>query len=125
MSAGRFLLLAAVLSLLLLPFAAPVQAEDYRTVDDSSPQEVVDGMANKLVRGVANFATGWWELPKQIRTTIKEEGVGKGLTVGPIKGIGMALVRTAAGIGETFTFLLPYPGFYSPYMDPPYVWEKE
>jgi putative exosortase-associated protein (TIGR04073 family) len=95
------------------------------TIDQASPQEVVDGMANKIVRGVANVATGWLELPKQIYITCKEEGYTKGLIVGPIKGVGMTLVRTAAGVGETFTFFIAYPGFYDPFVDPPYVWQKE
>jgi putative exosortase-associated protein (TIGR04073 family) len=99
-------------------------ADRYRTIEDSSPQEVVDGMANKLVRGVANVATGWLEFPKQIYLTFKEEGVAKGLTVGPLKGVGMTLVRTVSGAGEAVTFFVAYPGFYDPYFDPPYVWQK-
>ena len=95
------------------------------TIDDASPQEVVDGMANKLARGVANIATGWLEIPKQIYLTCKEDGYAKGLTVGPLKGIGMTLVRTAAGLGETVTFPVAYPGFYDPFFDPSYVWQKE
>jgi len=95
------------------------------TIDDASPQEIVDGMANKLARGVANIATGWLELPKQIYITCKEEGYAKGLTVGPVKGIGMSLVRTVSGVGETVTFVIAYPGFYDPFFDPSYVWQKE
>lgn len=95
------------------------------TIDDASPQEVVGGMANKLVRGVANMATGWLELPKQIYLTCKEEGYLKGLTVGPVKGVGMTVVRTFAGVGDTATFYLAYPGFYDPLFDPSYVWQKE
>ena len=95
------------------------------SLDNASPQEVVDGMANKIARGVANIATGWLEIPKQIYITCKEEGYAKGLTVGPLKGIGMTLVRTASGVGETATFLIAYPGFYDPFFDPAYVWQKE
>lgn len=115
-------LLGALLVALPTRWAA---AEEFRTIEDSSPQEVVDGIANKLVRGVTNVGTGWLEFPKQVYLTSKEEGLAKGLTVGPIKGVGMFLVRTAAGIGETFTFLIPYPGFYAPYIDPKFVWQKE
>ncbi len=113
-----------VLSLSLLCTGQRAQA-DSRMIDSSSPQEVVDGMANKLVRGVANIGTGWLEFPKQIYLTFKDEGVAKGMTVGPIKGVGMTLVRTIAGVGETATFFMAYPGFYEPYFDPAYVWEKE
>jgi putative exosortase-associated protein (TIGR04073 family) len=100
-------------------------ANSTQAVEDASPQEVVDGMANKIARGVANVATGWLEIPKQIYITCKEEGYAKGLTVGPIKGLGMTLVRTASGLGETVTFFIPYPGFYDPFFDPSYVWQKE
>ncbi|MBJ6726066.1 exosortase system-associated protein, TIGR04073 family [Geomesophilobacter sediminis] len=128
MRLSRCVLVALVGALLVV--AAPQRQasasdQDFRTIEDSSAQEVVDGMANKLVRGITNVGTGWLELPKQIYLTSKEEGKVKGATVGPVKGIGMALVRTAAGVGEVFTFMLPFPGFYSSYLDPSYVWEKE
>lgn len=113
-----------VLTLSLLCTGQSAQA-DSRNIDNSSPQEVVDAMANKLVRGVANIGTGWLEFPKQIYQTFKDEGVARGMTVGPIKGVGMTLVRTFAGVGETATFFVAYPGFYDPYFDPAYVWQKE
>lgn len=96
-----------------------------RSVDSSSPQTIVDGMANKAVRGVTNVATGWLELPKQIYLTYAEDGVAKGIFVGPLKGIGMTLVRTLSGAGEFLTFFSSAPGFYDPYFDPAYVWQKE
>ncbi|MBJ6748791.1 exosortase system-associated protein, TIGR04073 family [Geomonas anaerohicana] len=120
----RFVVLA-ILALALVLTAEKGRAADMQTIDTASPQEVVDGMANKLVRGVANIATGWLELPKQIYITCKEEGAAKCVTVGPLKGIGMTLVRTASGVGETATFFLAYPGFYDPLLDPAYAWQKE
>ena len=123
---NRFRLIAVlVLTLSLICGGEKAQAADSRNIDDASPQEVVDGMANKLVRGVANLGTGWLEFPKQIYQTYKEEGLGKSMTAGPTKGIGMTLVRTVAGAGETLTFFVAYPNFYGPYFDPAYVWEKE
>ena len=113
---------------MLLLYAAAVGtalADDYRTVEESSPQEVVGAMSNKLARGVANTATGWGEFPKQIYTTFKNEGAARGIFIGPLKGLGMTLVRTASGLMEFFTFFVPYPGFYDPYFDPAYVWQKE
>jgi len=100
-------------------------ADNYQTIENSSPQEVVDGMAGKAGRGLANIATGWLELPKQIYTTYKEDGVAKGVLLGPLKGLGMTLVRTVSGAGELMTFFVAYPGFYDPYFDPAYVWQKE
>ena len=121
-------LLMTLLVLALFTFGTEkrvLAVNDIKSIEDSSPQEVVDGMANKLARGVANVATGWIEIPKQIYITCKEEGYVKGLTVGPLKGIGMTLVRTVSGVGETVTFLVPFPGFYDPFFDPSYVWQKE
>ncbi len=100
-------------------------ADNYQTIEGSSPQEVVDGMASKAVRGLANVTTGWLEFPKQIYTTCKEDGVAKGVFVGPLKGVGMTLVRTVAGVAEFTTFFIAYPGFYDPYFDPSFVWQKE
>lgn len=100
-------------------------AESYRTIEGSSPQEVVDAMSTKAVRGLANITTGWLEFPKQIYLTFKEDGVAKGLFVGPLKGVGMTLVRTVVGVGETATFFVAFPGFFDPYFEPAYVWQKE
>ncbi|MBI5655811.1 MAG: exosortase system-associated protein, TIGR04073 family [Geobacter sp.] len=86
------MLLAA---LLFIPALA--QADRYKDVDSSTPQEIADGMGTKLARGVANVTTGWGELPKQIYYTTKQDDWAKGLIVGPVKGIVMTLVRTASG----------------------------
>jgi putative exosortase-associated protein (TIGR04073 family) len=120
------------LSLVILLFALcfpgteqKAQAGSIITIDDVGPQEIVDGMANKLARGVTNVATGWLELPKQIHMTYQDEGLAKAMTVGPLKGMGMTLVRTVSGAGEALTFFVAYPGFFDPFFDPAYVWQKE
>ena len=97
----------------------------YRSAEESSPQTVVTAMANKAVRGIANVATGWLEIPKQISVTFCEDGPVQGIFVGPLKGIGMTVVRTVAGVGELATFFVPFPGFYDPYFDPAFIWQKE
>jgi putative exosortase-associated protein (TIGR04073 family) len=120
--------LMTVLLLALCTLGAERQAlagDNTKTIEDASPQELVEGMSSKLARGVANVATGWLEFPKQIYVTCKEDGYGKGLTIGPIKGVGMSLLRTASGVGEAATFFIAYPGFYDPFFDPSYVWQKE
>lgn len=119
-------LMAAGLLLVVSLCAQPSHGSDnFKTVETSTPQEVVGGMSLKMVRGVSNITLGWWELPKQVYKTFQEDGVGMGLSVGPLKGIGMTLVRTLSGVGEVFTFPLPYPGFYDPYFEPEFVWQKE
>ncbi|UFS72038.1 exosortase system-associated protein, TIGR04073 family [Geomonas sp. RF6] len=119
----RIVLVAVLLAAGLT--ARQAQADPLKSIEDSAPQEVVDGMANKAARGVANVATGWVEVPKQIAMTMKEDGVAMGLTVGPLKGVGMALVRTGAGVAEALTFFIAWPEFYEPYIEPAYVWQKE
>lgn len=110
---------------LVLALSQRGECSSTKSIESSSPQETVDAMANKAVRGVANVATGWLEFPKQIVTTYKEDGLGKGMTVGPLKGLGMTLVRTVAGAIETVTFFIAFPGFYDPLVQPDYVWQKE
>jgi len=118
-----------MMTALLLVFCVTVQpamgSNDFKSIENTTPQEVVGGMSRKLVRGVSNIALGWWELPRQVKKTFQEDGVGMGLTVGPLKGIGMTLVRMLAGAGETLTFPAPYPGFYDPYFEPEFVWQEE
>jgi putative exosortase-associated protein (TIGR04073 family) len=118
-------MIVLVLTLSLFCAEHKAIANNARTIEDASAQQVVDGMANKMARGVANLTTGWLELPKQIYLTSKEEGLAKGLTVGPLKGIGMTLVRTVGGAGEALTFFIAYPGFFDPFFDPSYAWQKE
>ena len=119
-------LIAAGLLLAISLCAQPSHgSNDFKTVETSTPQEVTGAMSLKLGRGVSNAALGWCELPKQVYKTFQDDGVAMGLSVGPLKGIGMTLVRTLSGVGEVFTFLFPFPGFYDPYFEPAFVWQKE
>jgi putative exosortase-associated protein (TIGR04073 family) len=95
------------------------------TIEEASAQEVVGAMANKAVRGIANTTTGWMEFPKQIYQTYKEEGATKGIFIGPLKGLGMTIARTVTGVCEFATFYIAYPGFFDPYIDPEYAWQRE
>jgi putative exosortase-associated protein (TIGR04073 family) len=117
-----------VLSFVLLSLSLTgrnASASGYQTVEDSSPQDVVDKMAAKGVRGAANIVTGWVELPKQIYLTGERDGWLRGTVIGPLKGIGMTVVRTVSGAGELLTFFVPYPGFFDPWFEPRFVWQKE
>jgi putative exosortase-associated protein (TIGR04073 family) len=118
---GAFLICWAI----VMARGGDAAADSYRTVEDSTPQEVVNGMMTKAGRGLANATTGLMEFPKQIYITSKEDGAAKGIFIGPLKGLGMTLVRTVAGVGEFMTFFVAYPGFYDPYFEPAYVWQKE
>jgi putative exosortase-associated protein (TIGR04073 family) len=119
----------SILACILLLSAAVIPtahaASRTKTVSSSDPQEVLEGMSHKFVRGIASTATGIGELPKQIYLTTVNEGGFAGATIGPLKGIGMFLVRTVTGVIEVATFFFPLPGFYDPIIYPEYVWQKE
>ena len=111
--------------IILLCVSGPAAASDDRSVENSSPQSVVDAMAAKGVRGAANLTTGWIEIGKQVYVTGKQDGWLRGWVIGPFKGIGMAVVRTVSGAGELVTFFAPYPGFYDTWIEPRFVWQDE
>ena len=121
----RLFLTGCFLIISCLMFSGTSGATEYRTIENSSPQDIVDGMATKGVRGAANILTGWVEIPKQIYVTGKDTGWLRGSIIGPLKGIGMTVVRTVSGAGELLTFFVAYPGFYDPWFEPRFVWMKE
>ncbi len=126
MNGKRFFFAVMFAGVFLVLMGTRVFADDeIRPIEDRSSQDIVSGMGGKAGRGIANLATGWLELPKQIYVTSKEGGAAKGIFLGPLKGIGMTVVRTLAGAGELATFFIPYPGFYDPFIEPKYVWDKE
>jgi len=71
---------------------------------------------DKLRRGLANFATGWVEIPVSMDKSIKESNPAFGVFVGAIKGTVKGLVRTAAGVYDTITF--PIPPYDKTWVDP-------
>ena len=85
------------------------------------------GPLKKLVRGAANVATGWIELPAQIAWTTEVEGSLAGVTVGVGRGLGRSVSRTVVGLYETATFLVrnyPRQGDrdpYGPLIEPAFV----
>jgi putative exosortase-associated protein (TIGR04073 family) len=122
---SRPLTILVVICFASIVFAGTSGASGYRNIETASPQDIVEGMATKGVRGVANILTGWVEIPKQIYVTGKETGWLRGSVIGPLKGIGMTVVRTVSGAGELLTFFVAYPGFYDPWIEPRFVWMKE
>jgi len=122
---SRFMVVGFFLAAYVLMFSGPSLAAGYRDIDTASPQDIVEGMATKGVRGAANILTGWIEIPKQIYVTGKDTGWLRGSIIGPLKGIGMTVVRTVSGAGELLTFFVAYPGFYDPWIEPRFVWMKE
>jgi len=86
--------------------------------------DVIEKMGKKLGRGIVNVATGWIELPKNIYDTSVESNPFIGITFGMIKGVGMTVIRTGAGVYDVATFLLPIPGDYVPVLEPEFVLSK-
>lgn len=76
--------------------AAPAIAGDYAA--DSGA---------KFTRGLANTATGWGEIPKNIANESREHNAFVGLTYGTVKGTAHTLGRTAVGVFDLGTFFVP------------------
>ncbi len=116
MSRRRAIAASLVLAVALLMLAGPAWA------GTGAPNEDTGGrVATKLFRGIANAATGWMEIPKQISLVWQESGPGTGLSWGLAKGVGYAVARSVAGAYEIVTFLVPVPADYRPIMEPEYV----
>jgi len=81
-------------------------------------------MGKKLARGLANVLTGWVEIPKNVYDTSVEDNIVSGLTVGLVKGVGMAIVRTGAGVYETVTFPFAIPEDFVPVLEPEFVFSE-
>ena len=78
----------------------------------------------KLGRGLVKTVTGVVEIPKNVYLISKNDNVLLGLTWGWVKGIGVGLLRTAAGVYETVTFPIPAPADYEPIIHPEFVFEE-
>lgn len=77
--------------------------------------------ATKLGRGIANAATGWVEIPKQVYLTSSEYDPLTGLVFGSVKGVCYAVLRTASGAYDGGTFLVP--PYDKPLLEPKFVFE--
>lgn len=78
-------------------------------------------MSNKLQRGLTNIVTGWFEIPNNMSVGIAKHDFVSALFIGLPKGLGMAVLRTGAGVYDTATFMLPLPKDYKPLLEPEYA----
>lgn len=99
--------LASLFAILCMMTAPAAIADDYGSQ-----------VSNKFVVGLANAATGWMELPKNIVNTTQQQNIGLGLTVGVLKGVAHTVGRTVVGVFDLATFFIPS----STYIDPSFVW---
>ena len=79
----------------------------------------------KLGRGLANTFTGILELPQNVVDVAEDEGAIAAVTYGIAKGLAMSALRTAVGVYETFTFLIPLPWEYAPILEPEFMMGEE
>ena len=79
----------------------------------------------KIGRGIANVATGWIEIPKEMVNVTEQENDMKGLFVAPFTGLWKGVVRTVVGVYEIVTFPLPIPAEYAPVVEPEYVLSQD
>lgn len=86
--------------------------------------DVIEKMGKKLGRGIVNIATGWVEIPRNIYDVSVETNPFTGITYGALKGAGLTIVRTGAGVYDIATFLFPVPHDYLPVIDPEFVLSK-
>ena len=74
----------------------------------------------KFTRGLANTATGWGEIPKNIANESRNSNAFVGFTYGTVKGAAHTVGRTVVGAIDLATFFVPSGEF----VHSTYVWEK-
>lgn len=94
---------------------SPVQASEEIT------SEIYFSRAGmKILSGVANVATGWMELPKNIAIwSQRDQNALIGVTEGTLWGIYHTVGRTGNGALDLITFWLPT----YPIPNPPFIWD--
>lgn len=80
-------------------------------------------VTRKLVRGCANTAFGWCEIPRNIHIGIEDLDPLTGTVVGLVRGTGQGIVRTSWGLWEVATFPVPIPSEYRNKVQPEFVWQ--
>lgn len=109
--------IAAFLMLAINSFSAPESDDDLY-----SKHNIFNKMLYKGGRGLTNIFTGWAEIPKKMSRTWREKGDPvTGFFVGGATGLGMALVRTATGFYDFFTFPIPFPKDYKSIIEPEFI----
>lgn len=79
----------------------------------------VSNSGGKFVSGIANAATGFTELPKNIILTSQKDGPLYGITLGTAQGLLHTVGRSLIGILDAATFIIPT----NSSLNPPFVWQ--
>lgn len=85
-----------------------------------SEQSYLSGVGSKLGQGLANTATGFIEIPKNIINISHEQNAFVGMTWGLLRGVMETVGRTTVGAAELITAPIPSNDFVTP----PYVWNR-
>lgn len=104
----RIVYLSLILSMFFLVSSQAVAADSY-----------FGNASEKFVSGIANAATGFVELPKNIILTSQKEGPLYGITIGVAMGIMHTVGRSLVGVLDAATFFIPT----KPSVNPPFVWQ--
>jgi putative exosortase-associated protein (TIGR04073 family) len=116
--------LLVILCGLFLFTASALQAEQAVGNDISHAEVIVQGMSDKLNRGIVNILTGWGEIPRQMIVSGKDKGWWAVWPIGIPSGAIMTAVRTGTGVFETALFFVPIDDSYGPILNPAFVWQK-
>ena len=80
----------------------------------------LSGVGCKISQGLANTATGFIEIPKNIINIGSEQNIVVGMTWGLLRGVMETVGRTTVGVAELITAPIPTDDFITP----PYVWNR-
>jgi putative exosortase-associated protein (TIGR04073 family) len=101
--------------LLCFIFSSQIQA-----MEEISNRVYVNRAGTKIVSGIANIATGWMELPKNINLwSQRDSNAVIGAAEGLLWGVFHTAGRTGAGVLDFATFWLPT----YPTPEPLFVWD--
>ncbi|MGZ5050891.1 MAG: exosortase system-associated protein, TIGR04073 family [Methylobacter sp.] len=78
------------------------------------------GFGSKAGQGLANAATGFVEIPKNIINISHEQNAFVGMSWGLLRGVMQTVSRTTVGAVELITSPIPSDDFITP----PYVWNR-
>lgn len=80
----------------------------------------LSGFTHKISQGIANMATGFIEIPKNVINITEEDNIFVGMTWGLLRGSAHGISRTLAGGAEFISAPIPSSEFVSP----AYVWDR-
>lgn len=83
-------------------------------------QSYLAGVGSKFGQGLANAATGFIEIPKNIINISHEQNAFVGLTWGTLRGVMQTVSRTTLGAAELITAPIPT----SDFITPSYIWDR-